>query len=87
MGRSFIVPASTEIYQTDGTILPAVLTAQRAAATTFATATAFHPVVWVRPKPVKPPTTPPTFVHLGQAVAMSAARVPDKTAVLRSRRD
>lgn len=87
MGRSFIVPASTEIYQTDGTIVTATLTAQRAVATTYATATAFHPVVWVRPKYVKPATVPPTLIHAGQAVAMSAARVPDKAVVLRSRRD
>jgi hypothetical protein len=87
MGRSYVVPASTEIYQNDGTIATATLTAQRAVASTYATATAFHPCLWVRPFPGDPEATPPKPAHLGQAVALSAARVPDKSVVLRSRRD
>jgi len=86
-GRSYVVPASTEVYQTDGTIIPATLTAQRAAAAIYAAATAFNPVVWVRPFPGDDTTTPPKPAHAGLAVAISAARVPDMAAVLRSRRD
>jgi hypothetical protein len=87
MGRSYVVPASTEIFQNDGTIATATLTAQRAVASTYASATAFHPVVWVRP--FEGDTTPGHVrpAHAGQAVAMAGARVPDKSVVLRSRRD
>ncbi len=86
-GRSFVVPASTEIYQTDGTIAAATLTEQRAAATVYASATTFHPVVWVRP--FEGDSTPGHIrpAHAGLAVAIVAARVPDKAVVLRSRRD
>jgi hypothetical protein len=87
MGRSFVVPASTEAFQNDGTIATATLTEQRAAAATYVATAGINPVVWVRPKYVKPATTPPTLVHAGLAVAITGSRVPDLAAVLRSRRD
>jgi hypothetical protein len=80
MGRSFVVPASTEIYQTDGTIASATLTEQRAAASAYVAATGPTVGVWVRPKTG-------TGAHAGQFVPAVAARVPDLAAVLRSRRD
>ena len=86
-GRSFVVPASTEIFQNDGTIVTATLTAQRTAAAAYVAAVGPRPVVWVRPKYVKPATTPPTLVHAGSHAIITASRVPDMAAVLRSRRD
>lgn len=80
MGRSFVVPASTEIYQTDGTIASATLTEQRAAAAAYAAGGSWLPCVWVRPKTG-------AGAHAGQAVPITGARVPDLAAVLRSRRD
>jgi len=80
MGRSFVVPASTEIYQTDGTIAAATLTEQRAAATAYVGAAGTNPGIWVRPKAGP-------GGHAGQFVNATAARVPDLAAVLRSRRD
>jgi len=80
MGRSFVVPASTEVFQNDGTIQAATLTEQRTAASAYVAAVGPVPVVWVRPKTG-------TGAHAGQAVPITAARVPDLAAVLRSRRD
>ena len=80
MGRSFVVPASTEIYQTDGTIAAATLAEQRTAASTYVATAGIAPCVWVRPKTG-------AGAHVGQAVPISGSRVPDLAAVLRSRRD
>jgi hypothetical protein len=80
MGRSFVVPASTEVFQNDGTIQAATLTEQRAAASAFVAAAGPVFGVWVRPKTG-------TGAHAGQFVPAVAARVPDLAAVLRSRRD
>lgn len=86
-GRTFVVPISTEAYQTDGTLASASLSAQRGFATTYATATAFHPVVWSRPIEADPEATPPVAARAGGSAPVVAARITDKAAVLRSRRD
>lgn len=44
-------------------------------------------VVWSRPKPVVPPTDPPTYDRLGSSYVVTSASVWDKWAQLRSRRD
>lgn len=87
MGRSFVVPISTEAYQNDGTIADATLGAQRTAAGVYAAATTFHPVIWVRPRKADATHVPPITARAGTSVAISGARINDKVAVLRSRRD
>lgn len=87
MGRSFVVPCSTEAYQNDGTIVDATIAAQRTAAGVYAAATTFHPVVWVRPRKADSTKVPPVTARAGASVAISAARIVDKVAILRSRRD
>jgi hypothetical protein len=86
-GRTFLVPMAAAALDPDGSPSSAVLTSHRSAAATYAAGGAFHPCVWVRPKYVKPATTPPTLVHAGQAVPITGSRIPDLAAVLRSRRD
>lgn len=87
MGRTFIVPVASASIDATGTLDNTYRTSLGAAANAYATSGAFNACVWVRRKPVKPPTTPPTYVHDGKAVRMVGARVPDLAAVLRSRRD
>ena len=87
MGRSYVVPISTEAYQNDGTLADATATAQRAAASTYAALTTVHPVVWVRPRKADPTHVPPIPARAGVSVAIAGARINDKVAVLRSRRD
>jgi hypothetical protein len=86
-GRTFMVPVAVNAIEANGTIDTPTLTAQRAAATAYATATAFHPVVWVRPKHEDPHDSDSPLIHAGQAVPMVGSRISDKAAVLRSRRD
>lgn len=87
MGRSFVVPISTEAYQNDGTIVDASLTAQRTSAGVYAASTVFHPVVWTRPRKADPEHVPPITARAGASTRISAARINDRVAVLRSRRD
>lgn len=86
-GRSYVVPIATNILDTDGTINSAGLGAQRTAANVYAAATTFHPVVWVRPVKADPTHVPPIAARAGATAPINAARIPDKAAVLRSRRD
>jgi hypothetical protein len=87
MGRTFIVPVAAASIDATGTLDNSYRTSLTSAANAYASSGAFNACVWVRRKAVKPPTTPPTYVHNGQAVRMTGARVPDMAAVLRSRRD
>jgi hypothetical protein len=77
-GRTFIVPLTQNAFQADGTIADAYRTSLGAAAVTFATSTP-QPAVW-------------SVRHLGASpvytiAGMVGASVPDRTALLRSRRD
>jgi hypothetical protein len=49
-GQTFFVPFSTGAYESDGTFLPAVVSALQSAADTFLTATAGTFRVWSRPR-------------------------------------
>ncbi len=80
MGRTFLVPMAAAALDPDGSPSSAVLASHRTAASTYAAGGAFHPCVWVRPKTG-------TGAHAGQAVPITGARIPDLSAVLRSRRD
>lgn len=86
-GRTFLVPLFGSAYDGTGTILNAYVTTIATAAEAMRTETGPAFGVWGRPipAPVPPATTPPARAGLwGPAVS---SRVPDKTVVLRSRRD
>lgn len=87
-GRTFIVPAVTGVFQSDGTIAEGIRTLFTGYATTLIAAYAGELKVWSRPyagraaspgHAAKPP-------RVGAAVQVISARVPDISAVLRSRR-
>ena len=76
-GRTFIVPLSNGAYQNDGTIATAALTILRDAAYDLRLAIGADLAVWSRPKGGTG----------GLAVKVAGSRVPDKAAILTSRRD
>jgi hypothetical protein len=76
-GRTFLVPLGGAAYDSDGTLAAATLTDLRANLATFVTAAAADLRVWHRP----------VGGAGGSAGVVTAADIPDKTAVLRSRRD
>jgi len=91
-GRTFFVPASSNCYQTDGTILDSVRTSLTTAAATLISAYAGEFKVFARPFPGKPaevgpPPKPAKPARVGAAAQVVAPRIPDKAIVLRSRRD
>lgn len=85
-GRSFIVPVYGGAYDASGTILDSLLSEERAAATTYIGTSGVHPVVWSRPVKAKPAHVPPIAARAGVSIAITAARMPDKAVILRSRR-
>jgi hypothetical protein len=76
-GRTFLVPLYGGAYDTDGTIAATVLTDLRTNLATFVAAVAPNLLVWTRP----------VGGSGGGATPMTTADIPDKSAVLRSRRD
>jgi hypothetical protein len=80
-GRSFMVPFAGSALGSNGTLDDASLPALRAAATALATpgANAARLIVWCRP-------TAPAATD-GISFDVTSATIPDKVAVLRSRRD
>lgn len=93
-GRTFIVPATTDAFDTDGSLLPSVSAAAVAAAGAFALATDVNLRVWSRPRLAAAGYTdrrgrvhPPVIARLGSSAFVVGGRVPDKAVVLRSRRD
>jgi len=76
-GRSFLVPLSGASYDTDGSLLAAALTTLRGALATFQAAASPNLLVWHRP----------VGGGGGDSFAVNAADIPDKAAILRSRRD
>lgn len=79
-GRSFMVPLGGAGLQSDGTIDQTKLTALRTATNTFISATGSGDLgVWSRPTPGEPDG--------GVWYVVTSATIPDKVAVLRSRRD
>lgn len=77
-GRTFLVPLSNSVFQSDGTIADAFRTTATTAATTFATSTP-QPAVWS----VRNLGGSPVYTIAG----MTGATVPDRSALMRSRRD
>lgn len=76
-GRTYLVPFTSAAFEPDGTINSTALAALRGFSATFATSTP-APVVWSR----KPSNAPTEFL----IAHMTGASVPDKAALLRSRR-
>lgn len=76
-GRTFLVPLSNGAYQSDGTLAPACLTALQNAAYDLRLAVGADLCVWHRPKNGTG----------GLAIKATGSRVPDKAAILTSRRD
>ena len=82
VGRTYIVPASSLAFATDGTLDNANRTTLQGAGTTLLSAMATDGLalcVWCRP-------TGPT-ANDGASPAVLSATVPDKAAIVRSRRD
>ena len=77
-GKTFLVPLGNALYEANGTIAPAQLTAIQTAATGLIDDANTALVVYARPKKDGTP---------GEEHTVRSARVPDKAVVLRSRRD
>jgi len=77
-GRTFMVPLGGAALSSSGQLSSAAQTALQTGATTFADSIT-GPVVWARPSS--------SGASDGQTASITAARVPTKVAVLRSRRD
>lgn len=75
-GRSFLVPVAVSAYENDGTLTAAAMSGVGAAATTFLATTSL--AVWGRPSPTDP---------VGVLGDVTGSAIPDKVAILRSRRD
>lgn len=76
-GRTFVVPLAASAYDSDGTLVEQANTDIQLAANNYISESASEPVVWSRPRDGR----------LGWAGTIQQARVRDRVAVLRSRRD
>jgi hypothetical protein len=88
-GRSFHVPAAGGIYDTNGQMVTASAAANEAVAQALVAAATGNFVVWHRPRKARAAdgTRPAVTARLGGHAFVTDAFVPDKVAVLRSRRD
>lgn len=88
-GKTFIVPMSSSVLDTSGSIADTALVGLRAAALNFSIEQSASFVIWHRPKfgpkPVGGGARP--LLQAGGHGLVTSTRVPDKSAVLRSRRD
>ena len=88
-GKSFVVPAESGVFSTDGSLTDGIITNIVAAANTLILAQSTSLVIWHRPFAGRAatPTHPARAAHLGGHALVTGSRVPDKAVVLRSRRD
>ena len=88
-GRTFMVPGSNAIFDTDGTLVPTAVSGTIDAGTQLILEQAASFVVWHRPRKARAATAtrPALAAHLGSHALVTTCRVPDKAVVLRSRRD
>lgn len=86
-GRTFVVPLSTDQYQSDGSLVAGAVTALATGAESMRTATGPAFGVWGRPRVANPSHVPPITARDGLWGPAVSSRVPDKAVVLRSRRD
>lgn len=82
-GRTFVVPLGGTSYESDGSIGAQVLLDLRAAATMFIADAGSTFVIYSRPRVAPDPKAP----RAGAFSAVVTARIADKAAILRSRRD
>lgn len=86
-GRTFLVPLFSSAFQADGSLLDAYRTTISGAASALIAAAGPTFGVWGRPIVADPDATPPVVGRAGLFGAVVSSRVPDKIAVLTSRRD
>ena len=93
-GRTFIVPLGGDLYQTDGTLDNGVAAGLVLDATNLVTALSTNLFVWSRPRKATPQWTDvrgrvhaAKLASAGEVFPIVGAVVPDKSVVLRSRRD
>lgn len=91
-GRTFFVPASSNVYQTNGSLVDGTITTLQGQAQALIVAYAGEMKVFARPFPGRaeqpgPPIKPAVPARVGSAATILTARIPDKAVVLRSRRD
>jgi len=87
-GRNFVVPLGVAEYQTDGTINQATRDAFQTAMNSFISQQSTSFVVWHRPRDFRAATAdlPELAAHDGSAHLVTAGSIPDRVAILRSRR-
>ena len=85
-GRTFLVPLSTDVYDTDGTLKPASVQGIRDAAAQLIVATNANFVIWRRPRPAQVAPKVPRPAVVGKAGLVVSSKVPDMAAMLRTRR-
>ena len=93
-GRTFLVPLGGDLYQADGTLNDGVAASILLNAGNLVTALSTSMFVWSRPRKATPQWTdvrghvhPARLASVGEVFPIIAASVPDKSVVLRSRRD
>ena len=89
VGRTFIVPCASTMYESDGTLNPALLLTVQNAAANFVAAAAPGFVIWHRPRLARAAvgTLKALTAHPGSLAIVTGSSVRDKVAILRSRRD
>lgn len=87
-GRTYVVPLGGAQYQTDGSIYPTTLASLIGYANDFVAAANGNALIWHRPRKASAAgVVPVVTARAGSHAFITSSRVPDKTAVLRSRRD
>lgn len=82
-GRTFIVPLGSGVWDTDGSLSSTVISDAETAAAALVGSSASELLVWSRPKR----DASGTVTDPGSSFAVESSSVPDKAAVLTSRRD
>lgn len=88
-GRTFVVPCTTAAFSLDGSLDAAVQVEFQAASSAFAANSAGTFTIWQRPRLARPAdgSRKAVLARGGGHGVVTSSRVPDKAAVLRSRRD
>jgi len=86
-GRTFIVPCADVVFGPGGSLVDTFVAPINAAATALRTATGPTFGIWARPVKAEPLATPPVAGRAGAFAPATGNSVPDKTCILRSRRD
>jgi hypothetical protein len=84
IGKTFLVPLIVSTFESDGSPTSAFVTSASAAAAALVTATLGQLFIWHRP--IRDPEPPHSITRIGGLAQISSSRVPDLSAVMRSRR-